>query len=79
MVMRLEIISAEKVLFKGDVRRVTLPGSLGTFTVLEQHAPLISTLTHGDVVYATGGGEKQLTIDSGVVEVLDNRVVVCIN
>ena len=54
-------------------------GSLGTFTILEQHAPLISTLTHGNVVYDTGGGEKQLTIDSGVVEVLDNRIVVCIN
>lgn len=77
--MKLEIISAEKVLFKGDVKRVTLPGSLGTFTVLEQHAPLISTLTHGDVVYDTSGGEKQLTIDSGVAEILDNRVVVCIN
>lgn len=77
--MKLEIISAERVLFKGDVKRVTLPGSLGTFTVLEQHAPLISTLTHGDVIYDTQGGEKQLTIDSGVVEVLDNRVVVCIN
>ena len=66
--MRLEIISAEKVLFKGNVQRVTLPGSLGTFTILEQHAPLISTLTHGNVVY-----------DTGVVEVLDNRIVVCIN
>ncbi len=77
--MKLEIISAEKILFKGDVRRVTLPGSLGTFTVLDQHAPLISTLTHGNVVFDTGGEEKQLTIDSGVVEVLDNRIVVCIN
>lgn len=77
--MRLEIISAEKVLFKGDVKRVTLPGSLGTFIVLEQHAPLISTLTHGDVIYDTSGGAKQVTIDSGVVEILDNRIVVCIN
>lgn len=77
--MRLEIISAEKVLFKGNVKRVTLPGSLGTFTVLEQHAPLISTLTHGNVVYDAGGVEKQLAIDSGVVEVLDNNVVVCIH
>ena len=77
--MKLEIISSEKILFKGDVRRVTLPGSLGTFTVLDQHAPLISTLTHGNVVFDTGGEEKQLTIDSGVVEVLDNRIVVCIN
>lgn len=77
--MRLEIISAEKVLFKGNVKRVTLPGSLGTFTILEHHAPLISTLTHGDVVYDAGETQKQLTIDSGVVEVLDNKVVVCIH
>lgn len=78
--MRLEIISSEKVLFKGNVQSVTLPGSLGTFTVLEQHAPLISTLTRGAVVYySTGGVPKQMPIESGVVEVLDNRVVVCIN
>ncbi len=77
--MKLEIISAEKVLFKGDVLRVTLPGSLGTFTVLDHHAPLISTLTHGEIVYETGKGEKEVCVDSGVVEVLDNQVVVCIN
>ena len=77
--MRLEIISAEKVLFKGNVNSVTLPGSMGKFTVLEQHAPLISTLTHGEIVYDAGGVAKQLTIDSGVVEVLDNKVVVCIH
>ena len=77
--MKLEIISADKVLFKGDVQRVTLPGSLGAFTVLEHHAPLISTLTRGAVVYDTPNGAKEMKIDSGIVEVLDNRVVVCIN
>lgn len=77
--MRLEIISSEKVLFKGNVQSVTLPGSLGTFTVLEQHAPLISTLTHGVVVYMIGGTPKQVSVNSGVVEVLDNKVVVCVN
>ncbi|MEG2340144.1 MAG: F0F1 ATP synthase subunit epsilon [Odoribacter sp.] len=77
--MRLEIISAEKVLFKGEVKRVALPGSLGRFTVLEHHAPLISTLTHGKVVYETGSGEKEVEVESGVVEVLNNRVVVCMH
>lgn len=77
--MKLEIISSEKVLFKGNVQSVTLPGSLGTFTVLEQHAPLISTLTHGVVVYMVGGMLKQVNVNSGVVEVLDNKVVVCVN
>ncbi len=57
---------------------VTLPGSLGTFTVLENHAPLISTLTKGNIIYRTGNAEKRISIMSGVVEVLDNRVVICI-
>ncbi len=77
--MKLEIISPKKVWFDGEVQRVTLPGSLGTFTVLERHAPLISSLTHGDIVYLTGDGRQHMTVDSGLVEVWDNRVVVCID
>lgn len=77
--MKLEIISPEKVWFEGEVQRVTLPGSLGTFTVLERHAPLISTLTHGDIVYLTGAGRQRMTVDSGLVEVWDNRVVVSVD
>lgn len=77
--MKLEIISPEKVWFEGEVQRVTLPGSLGTFTVLERHAPLISTLTHGDIVYLTGAGKQRMTVDSGLVEVWDNRVVVSVD
>lgn len=77
--MKLEIISPEKVWFEGGVQRVTLPGSLGTFTVLERHAPLISTLTHGDIVYLTGAGRQRMTVDSGLVEVWDNRVVVSVD
>ena len=46
--MVLEIISSEQILFKGEVESVTLPGAKGSFTVLENHASLISTLDAGD-------------------------------
>lgn len=76
--MRLEITTAEKLLFQGNVQQVTLPGSLGNFTVLEQHAPLISTLTHGNVVYQVGNRINKIPVESGIAEVLDNKVVVCV-
>ena len=45
--MTLNIISAEKVEFTGEVSKVTMPGALGLFTVLENHAALISSLVAG--------------------------------
>lgn len=79
--MDLEIISSEKVLFKGKVKKVTLPGTLGSFTVLEGHAPLLSTLEAGEVAYNAQevGKDTVMTIKGGYVEVQNNRVVVCIN
>ncbi len=79
--MDLEIISSEKVLFKGTVKKVTLPGTLGLFTVLEGHAPLISTLEAGNIAYneQETGDDTVLSIKGGYVEVQNNRVVVCIN
>ena len=79
--MDLEIISSEKVLFKGTVKKVTLPGTLGLFTVLEGHAPLISTLESGNIAYneQETGDDTVLSIKGGYVEVQNNRVVVCIN
>ena len=77
--MILSIVSPEKVLYKGEVQMVKLPGTVGQFTVLENHAPLISTLTQGTVFYKGAGEEKSVEIRGGVVEVRDNNVVVCIN
>ena len=53
--MVLEIISSEQILFKGEVESVTLPGAKGSFTVLENHASLISTLDAGTIEYVKGG------------------------
>ena len=76
--MKLKIISPEKVVYKGEVERVSLSGSLGFFTVLKDHAPLVSSLVEGKIVYLEAEGEKEMEIESGVVEVRDNEVIICI-
>ena len=47
--MYLEIISPEKTLFKGEVESILFPGTYGDFQVLNNHAPIVSTLTRGKV------------------------------
>ena len=58
---------------------MTLPGSCGPFTVLENHAPLISTLLRGEIVYVAEGKEVKIAVEGGIVEVTDNQIVVCLN
>jgi F-type H+-transporting ATPase subunit epsilon len=74
--MLLEIISPEKKLFSGQTGSVTVPGSNGMFQVLNNHAPIIATLKKGIVKVETPEGEKLFEINGGVVEVLNNKVVV---
>lgn len=77
--MTLEIISPSQVLFKGEAEAVTLPGVLGLFTVLKNHASLISALRAGKVVYRTPQGEEDgLDIKGGIVDVDNNVVSVCV-
>lgn len=74
--MHLEIITPDKKLFDGDVSIVTFPGADGSFQVLNNHAPLISLLNAGLVVYKTKDQKQQVNITGGVVEVLKNKVIV---
>ncbi|MDE7461731.1 MAG: F0F1 ATP synthase subunit epsilon [Muribaculaceae bacterium] len=77
--MTLELISSHEILFKGDAESVTLPGVVGSFTVLKNHAPLISVLTEGKVRYRTPEGiEKSVDIKGGLVDVDNNVVAVCV-
>ena len=74
----LHIVSPEGTLVETEVSAVTLPGSLAPFEVLKDHAPLISSLDQGDIVYVNENGEQRLPIVSGFVEVRDNQVEVCV-
>lgn len=77
--MTLKIISSEDVLFEGDVDMVTLPGANGSFTVLRNHASLVSTLSEGNIIYRTPDGEELTQyVSGGLVDVDNNVVSVCL-
>jgi len=76
--LNLRIISPEKVIFHGEVESELVPGTLGSFEILNNHAPIISTLEQGKVEYATKDGKKQLSIGGGFVEVKKNEVNLCV-
>jgi F-type H+-transporting ATPase subunit epsilon len=59
------------------VSRVALPGVAGPFVVLKDHAPLVTALTEGEIVYGDGMEDRHLPVKGGFVEVFQNQVTVC--
>ena len=78
MGLMLKIVSPERVEFTGEVKSVLVPGTKGSFEILKDHAPIISSLQHGIVEYTTGIGKRQLAITGGFVEVQKNEVSLCV-
>lgn len=78
MDIRLRIISPVKLLLDEMVDEVTLPGTLGPFVVLRNHAPIISSLEQGEISYLREGERFSCPISSGFVEVEDNVVCACV-
>jgi len=74
--MKVEIITPDENLFKGEAESIIVPGSSGLIGILNNHAPFITTLQKGTVVLRTNKGEQTFEVKSGVVEVLDNKVIV---
>ena len=78
MSIDLHILSPEGPLVQARVELVTLPGVSGPFTVLKDHAALITALEKGSIRYVEDGQEKFLPVRDGFVEVKDNVVKVCV-
>jgi len=77
--LSLKIVSPERIEFDGEVESVLVPGSQGQFEILNDHAPIISTLDKGVVEYGLPKGQKvQLEILGGFVEVVQNVVSLCV-
>ena len=73
---RLEIVTAERVVFSEDVDAVIAPGIEGQLGVLPHHAPLMTTLMPGELLVRKGGEEFALAITGGFVEVRPDRIIV---
>jgi F-type H+-transporting ATPase subunit epsilon len=74
--MKLEIITPDKKIYEGDIRSIRVPGKKGSFQVLKDHAPIISTLENGPVfIVDQDGKEINLEINGGVIEVKMNKII----
>ncbi|MBR2777148.1 MAG: ATP synthase F1 subunit epsilon [Prevotella sp.] len=76
--LQLRIVSPEKVEYDGEVLSVVVPGTMGQFEILNDHAPIISTLQKGVVEYTTQDAKANLEILGGFVEVQKNVVSLCV-
>ena len=75
--MFLEIITPDKKIFSGEVSLVQLPGTKGSFEILNNHAPIISTLTKGKIkIIDSEKATKFFEINSGVAEVQKNKIII---
>ena len=72
--LKLKIVSPERIEFTGEVESVKVPGMLRNFEILTDHAPIISSLQKGVVEY----GNQQLDILGGFVAVQKNEVSICV-
>lgn len=76
--LRLRIIAPDRLVFEGEVESVTLPGTVGAFTVLNNHAPIITSLEKGRISYNGANGPGKVAVRSGFAEVKDNVLSVCV-
>ena len=77
--MTLDILTPEKTIFTGEINLVKVPGSNGSFEIMESHAPIISSLSKGELKINTKDEKVILyNIDGGVIEVNNNKVIILV-
>tara|TARA_B100000963_G_scaffold40097_1_gene29804 strand:+ start:7002 stop:7238 length:237 start_codon:yes stop_codon:yes gene_type:complete len=75
--MILEIITPEKQLFTGEVNSIKVPGVIGDFEILNNHAPIISSLREGDIrIISIDNKVEKFQINGGVIEMKKNKIIV---
>ena len=90
--MFIEIVSPEKTIFTGNITSAYLPGSEGFFQILDNHAPIVSTLKNGIIelkgdfkedtsknLSLLGVNKATLEIESGVVEMKNNKLIILVD
>ena len=75
--MFLEIVTPDKKIFSGEAKLAQLPGSSGSFEIMNNHAPIISTLSRGKVrVVSDEDKEYTFDIEGGVIESGENKIII---
>ena len=78
--MLVDIITPDQELFSGDILSIELPGSDGSFEILNNHAPIIATLSGGKITIALENGKKEsFEVNGGVVETQNNKTIVLVD
>ena len=77
--MVLDILTPEKSIFSGEIKLVKVPGSNGSFEVMKNHAPIISSLDKGELkITPAQGADIFYQIEGGVIEVNNNKAIVLV-
>jgi F-type H+-transporting ATPase subunit epsilon len=76
MPLKLDIVTIERLAYSGEVDIVVAPGVQGELGILPRHAPLITSLTEGELRFKQGGEEHLFAIGGGYLEVLGDQVTV---
>lgn len=76
--MNVKIIKPDSTVFEGQASLLQLPGTNGLFEILENHAPIISSLASGKIRIQTDDGEKSFDIKAGVVKGQKNDILVLV-
>ena len=76
MTVKLDIVTAARIAFSGEVESIVAPGIEGEMGILPHHAPLMTTLNAGELVVRSSGEEYSMAISGGFLEVQPDRVII---
>jgi len=74
--MKLQIVTPDEELFSGEVNSIVVPGTDGLIGILNDHAPMVSSLKQGKIKVDVDKQEKFFDVMGGVEEVLRNNVII---
>lgn len=74
--MKVDIISAERIVYSDEVDVIIVPGVEGYLGILPHHAPMMTAIKPGDITIRKDGTETILSVSGGFIEVMDNKVTV---
>lgn len=75
--LKVEIVTPSKIAFDGNVKSITIPGTKGSFQVLFNHAPLMSSFEVGFIIIEDKSENSiNFATSGGTVEILNNKVIV---